>query len=130
MIKGEYDGDLAGMKAVASQMANLYEYKKWTGSSCVDTESFYQYITASATYNKTEYNANALKAVEDVIINGNRTLPPYVMEFDWFIVNPLSSDKYIQGQTNVNNVYGGSGIFWCMSKTTYGDANIFFYDTK
>lgn len=136
MVYGEYSGDLVGMKAVASQMANLYEYQQIYGNSC-GNRTFYNYITSGdgckwyATYNATYSSSKslALQAVEDVLIKGNRTLPLYINEFDMFpgdIKDPLSADSYIQGQTQIRGKWGGSGVFWCITKTA-GDGNLFYY---
>ena len=132
MVYAEYSTDLVGKKAVASHMANLYEYKKAHGTT---TKSFYDYITtttwyASGTRVATTVDATALQAVQDCIIDGKRTLPSNIIEFDMFpgdIVNPKGVNDYEQGKTHVDNKYGASGTFWCMSRDeNTGDANIFF----
>ena len=142
MIVGEYDADLNGMKAVASQMANLYEYMKYLNNSCVRNRTFYEYITLQAcdgccgwygTWNKApSSNANALKAVEDCIVNGNRTLPHFVDEFDGYPgdVSPkLQPNEYQQGVTKITGKYGGSGKFWCATPyNNYG--NLFYYSSE
>ena len=135
MVTAEYGSDIVGMKMVASHMANLYEYKKWSGAIS-SNKSFYSYITttnwyASGTKSKTKYSDLALKAVEQCIVNGERTLPLYIDEFDWFpndIKNPKKSSEYVRLKTSVKNVYGSSGKFWCISQNSKKtDANIFFY---
>lgn len=141
MIIGEYGADEAGMKAVASQMANNYEKYRYLYKKCATTRTLYEYVINSekgclhyATYNKPESsNATALKVVEDVIVNGNRTLPLYVDEFDMFPndINTFGevrkkSSQYVQGVTEVNGCYGGKGIFWCMAQNP-GDANLHYY---
>ena len=142
MIYSEYGYDLNGMKAVASQMANLYEINSYNDSNCTRNRSFYEYITdtgqcgwyASAD-NPSSTNADALRAVEDVIINGNRTLPLYIDEFDMFpgdIVGASSisdSNSYQPGVTKISNKYGSSGTYYCITKSGSG-ANIYFYTAK
>lgn len=135
MIISEYGSDIVGMKAVASHMANLYEYKKWANHKDVKG-SFFETISttpwySSGTRSDTYYNDMALQAVEECIVNGHRTLPLYINEFDWYpgdVVNPLGVDDYVRDITNVRNVYGASGTFWCMSQNSRKtDANIYFY---
>ena len=139
MILGEYGSDEAGMKAVASQMANNYEKWRYYYKSCATTRTLYEYVIIPsgdnchhyATADKPEStNATALKVVEDVLVNGNRTLPLYVDEFDMFPndINTFGevrkkSSQYVQGVTEVNGCYGGKGIFWCMAQNP-GDANL------
>ena len=122
MIKAEFGGNLLGMKAVASHMANLYEHRKWRGST---TKSFYNYITTTTWYaertrNATSFNSSALKAVEDCIVNGNRILPLYIDEFDYFPYD-------IPDKTSIANVYGSKGTFWCLTIYESGKGNIYFY---
>ena len=120
MIKSEYGSDLLGMKAVASHMANLYEYKKWNGNT---SKSFYDYITtttwyASGTRKSTSYNSNSLQAVEDCIVNGNRILPLYIDEFDWFpydLKNYKNESYYIPNETKVANIYVANGTVWFLT---------------
>ncbi len=140
MVMGEYGGDLNGMKAVASQMANLYEINSYNDSNCTRNRTFYEYITLPtgscgwyATYDKAPTtDADALKAVEDVIINGNRTLPLYINEFDWFPgdINGASSisdsNSYTPGSTKISNIYGSTGTYYCITASG-NDANIYFY---
>lgn len=140
MVYHEYSGDLVGMKAVASQMANLYEYGRYRGAGCTTSKSFYNYITSPvcssccgwyATYKETTYNNLALQAVEDCIINGKRTLPLYIDEFDMFpgdIISPLAFGQYKQGSSSIKGRWGGSGKFWCITKHG-SDANLFYYSS-
>ena len=134
MVISEYGGDIIGMKAVASQMANLYEKRKYQGN--VGGKSLYEYITTCGWYasadNPPSTNATALQAVEDVLVNGNRTLPLYIDEFDMYpgdIVGAHSmsdSNSYQVGVTKIANIYGSSGTYYCITKSGY-DANIFFF---
>ena len=121
MVYAEYSFDLEGMKAVASHMANLYEIKKWCGYT---NASFYGYISTSLWYadrtrNWTYYNDLAIQAVNDCIVNGNRTLPHYIDEFDLFpkdIHNPLNGDSYVRDITIIKNYHSAVGKFWCLSE--------------
>lgn len=133
MVYAEYGDDLDGMKAVASHMANLYEFKKWGGYT---KSSFYGYISTSLWYaertrNWTYYNNLAIEAVNDCIVNGNRTLPLYIDEFDMFpndVYDPLDGDSYVRDLTGIRNRHGAVGKFWCLSENeAKTDANIFFY---
>jgi len=136
MVYAEYASDLDGMKAVASHMANLYEFKKWGGYA---GGSFYGYISNSMWYaertrNWTYYNDLAMEAVNDCIVNGNRTLPLYIDEFDLFpndIHNPLDGNSYVRELTEIRNYHGAVGKFWCLSQNeAKTDANIFFYTSE
>ncbi len=127
--------------AIASHMCNLYEYKKYHNQT---SKSFYDYITtttwyASATRKNTHYTAETLKSVEKCIIGGNRTLPPYVDEFDMYpgdIRSPKKISEYVQFKSPIRNRYGASGIYYTAtvvdsSKNAYGKkGNLFFYQSK
>ena len=137
MLIAEYSADIHGMKAVASQMANLYEINSYYDSDCTRNRTFYEYITntgkcgwyASAD-NASSSDTRALQAVEDVLINGNRTIPLYIDEFDMFpgdIIGAYSdSSAYQVGVSKLRNKYGGVGTYYCITESSY-DANIFFY---
>lgn len=137
MVKGEYGADIDGMKAVASHMANLYEIRKHNGYT--HGQSLFSYITTCGwyatqriIYNSRYDDAKAQQAVRDVLVDGNRTLPLYIDEFDWFpgdirgASSASDADSYKPGVTKLYNVYGASGTYFCITKTS-GDANIFFY---
>lgn len=129
------------MDAVASHMCNLWEYGRYKNTV---SKSFYAYIStthwyASDTRNNSHYNAGAIQAVEKCIINGNRTLPPYVDEFDMYpgdIENPKKISEYVQGKSPIHNTYGSSGTYYCAtvvdsSKNAYGKkGNLFFYQSS
>lgn len=135
MVNGEYGSDINGMKAVASQMANLYELRKYY--SYTGGKSMFEYITTCGWYAtarirfSSSYDSSLAKqAVEDVLVNGNRTLPLYIDEFDMFpgdIVGALNSSDYKSGITPIKNVYGSSGTYYCITTASSGDSNIFFY---
>ena len=137
MVYGEYSGDEVGMKAVASHMANLYEIRQYLGYG--RGQSFFTYITtcgwyatARIRYNSNYDSAKAREVVKDVIVNGNRTLPLYIDEFDMFpgdiqgASSVSDSNNYTSGVTQIRNIYGASGTYYCITKTGYS-ANIFFY---
>ena len=151
------DGPEEGIRAVASQMCNLYEYYNWEAQKgdsyakrLVEGRSFYEFITLKSTasggigwyasadvYRQKEgdwYNTDqiplAISVVEDCIINGNRTLPLYINEFDGlheFDADDQSKIKneYVSGSTKMNGTQGGSGIFYAVI-----DDNVFFYSDE
>ena len=146
MIKQEYGGNLNGMKAVASQMANNYEKWKNYYKQCAVGKTLYEYVRISdgdcqhydsrTLAAKPTDDANALKAVEDVLINGNRTLPLYVDEFDMYpsdIVQEYRKNdvsEFIKDKTYVKGNGSGEGYFYCITETktdNYYDANLFYY---
>ncbi len=137
MLYNEDSYTYTGLKTVASHMCNLYEREKFYKPSISD---FYSYMSTfkwysagsrAAKYDPT-YMKDALKAVEEVIIGGNRTLPLYIDEFDWFpkdVVSAKNKDQYIQNETLYRNIYGSSKIvFWCFSLNSKGTSgNIYGY---
>lgn len=142
MAYSEFSNGIVGQKMVLSQMANLYEYKKKI-NSCVSGKTFYEYITrtdscgwygtaSSAKDTSIKVSTELFNAAKDILVNGNRYLPLYIEEFDWFpnqIKNPLSNiDSYKRGITAVENTSNAKGTFWCMSKSAY-DANLFYYSS-
>ena len=141
MVYGEYGDDINGMKAVASHMANLYEIRKEAGYT--GSKGLHEYITtcgwyatASDRFDSSYDNSNARQAVIDCIVNGQRTLPLYIDEFDWFpgdIVGASSlsdSNSYVPGVTQLRNVYGASGTYYCITTSSSGDSNIFFFTSE
>lgn len=142
MIYTEADGpnDLLGMKLVASHMCNYYEMlyngKEWTGAGLhklISTSNWFADLTKNSKY--TPSKAIALIAVEEVMEKGNRILPHYIDEFDWFpydIRNPLSNrDDYIQGVTPYYNKGGLRSTFWCINYNEEAKSgNIFGYTKK
>lgn len=81
-------GSIAGAKAEASLMANLYELLK-PGSKLYG-KGLYNYVRNSGWFANAAKHmsegcpSNYLLAVRDVLVNGNRTLPFYVNEHDCF----------------------------------------------
>lgn len=141
MVYTEADGpnDLLGMKLVASHMCNYYEKlykgKEWTGyglHKLITTSGWYAELTKNAKYNSSK--AIALIAVEEVMEKGNRILPHYIDEFDWFpndVKNPLNKDDYVQGVTTYLNKGGLRSTFWCINYIEESKSgNIFGYTKK
>lgn len=142
MVFNEAAYNFIGMKAVASHMGNLYEVRKFNGKTdasfydYISTTTWYSYGTRTAKYDPAVMS-NAYRAVEEVLVGGNRILPLYIDSFDLFpkdIVNSMDKKKYVQGETKYQNIYGTSNdakIFWCFnlnSKKTSG--NIFGYSIR
>ena len=144
IVNREYSADEVGAKAVASHMANLYEIRQYLGYG--KGQSLFTYITTcgwygsaafnSRTMSKSQYDSEISKnAVREVIVNGNRTLPLYIDEYDMFPndINGASSiddyKNYTPGVTRLYNVYGATGIYYCTTSAGWG-ANIFFYTSN
>ena len=138
IVYGEYGFGIEGAKNVASQMANLYE--KW-GTS----KSFYEWLTSSegtrwyGGSSSHTTNDDMKEAVRQCIVEGKRTMPPYVHElvtYSAIDITPFyGSDvsKYIQGETHITQNWGGaSGTLWCVDPAPNGVAggNVFFYDEE
>ena len=113
-ITGETGGsDPVAAKQEASQMVNLNESKgrSNTGADLSKTLHSGWYAKSSWTRGCTD---TAKQAVKDVIINGNRTLPRYVIEHDTFpmdILSPKGRNDYKTGDP-VNNKYGSKYKFY------------------
>ena len=122
-------GNIDGCKAEASLMANLLEtspsrMKKYgTGA-----DGLYNWVRNGGWFSRAAYwmdygsaSAKAISAVQDVLVNGNRTLPQYVDEHDCIIPDIMSistgnkSNKadYIKGKTIIKNRYGSTYTFYC-----------------
>ena len=137
MVKGEYGTDIDGMKAVASHMANLYELRKHYGYT--NGKNIHKYITTCGWYATDDniYNSNydsalAQQAVKDVLVNGNRTLPLYIDEFDMYpgdiLGNPSMEDyrSYRPGVTMIRGRWGGEGKYFCTTRSGRS-ANLYYY---
>lgn len=136
MVTCEYGTDANGMSAVASHMANLYELR--THNNQTGGKSLYQYITTCGWYacarklgDSSYDNSQAQQVVRSVLVEGKRTLPLYIDEFDWY-PNDIrgasweSYKSYTPHVTQLNNVYGSSGKYYCIT-VSGNDGNIFFY---
>ncbi len=88
MIAQKEQGSLAGTKAEASLMANLFESKsdKYRKKFGTGGKGLYNYVLNSGWFSNTKKYLNnysklkqsSIDAVRDVLVGGNRTLPPYV----------------------------------------------------
>lgn len=121
-------GSIAGIKAEASQGANLLEtnatYRKKFG------EDIYGMFRNSGWYYESAYFMDnghatdaAIEAVRDVLVNGNRVFPQYVDEHDCLrdiksvqtngkFVNKNDRSNYVQGKTVITNTMGSKYTFW------------------
>lgn len=136
MVYGEYSADENGMRAVASHMANLYEIRQYLGYG--KGKSLFTYITTCGWYatakirHSSKYdNSLAREVTEDVLVNGNRSLPPYVDEFDMFpgdVLYASSINDYKSYQPWVTKIRGrwdGSGVYYCTTSSGR-DANLYY----
>lgn len=121
-------GSIAGVRAEASQGANLLEtnatYRKRFGSG------IYSMFRNSGWYYKAPYfmdngsaSEAAVNAVRDVLIEGNRVFPQYVDEHDCLsdiksvqtngkFVNKNDRSNYVRGKTIITNAMGSKYTFW------------------
>src|SRR5699024_6454970 len=80
--------DLSAQRMEVSQMANLNEVTKKngaTGEGILKTLKSGWYASKSvARGNRGDASPAALQAVEDVLVNGQRTLPRHVTEHDFY----------------------------------------------
>lgn len=123
--------DEVAAKQEASQMANLNEvqYKK-----SATGENIYNTVAKSGWYaggvrKSTKATNVAKQAVNDVLVNGKRTLPRYVVEHDTFptdIVNAKARSEYKKGDS-VKNRYGSNYKFYTFfGKNKKGDISGYF----
>ena len=88
IIKNENGGTINAVKLEASIMANLFEYKKPNATH--DADGLVNYVRTGGWFSTadlydesyTGYSPSELTAVKDVWLNGNRTIPPEVVEHD------------------------------------------------
>ena len=106
VIAGETGGaDLVAAKQEASQMANLNEVqygKDATGSNLESALTGGWYAKASLSKSPTD---TTLKAVEEVLVNGKRTLPRYVTEHDMFPLDAAISGHWNNGKSEDRSQY-------------------------
>ena len=114
----EQGGSEAGVKGEASLMMNLARKHG---------REVYEYVRNSGWFSKAKYwmeNGHATQEqvdwVEDVLVNGHATLPPYVDEHDCFsdiawISTGAVRDRsaYIKDVTVIHNRYGATYTFHC-----------------
>ena len=149
-VNKEAGSSVGGKKAVASHMCNMYEYWKWSKDSRAKG-TLYSTIHgnhwyAADTRNNEDYGSDDIKAVEECICKGNRSIPPYVTEFDMWggvkyignrnytdivSVSPTpSSDADLQQGTSVlKNAWGACGKFWAVFMYSNYGGNIFYYES-
>ena len=140
-VQKENCGSTIACKAEASQIVNLYEKKK--PSEAHTTENFWKwfketgwYSTAFSGLSASKAEERGISAVRDVIVNGNRTLPPNVaghdtLEFNYpghkyNIVSFFDSngvkhkleksnvDQLIPGITKLTRRTASNKTFWCI----------------
>ena len=114
-------GSVEGAKAEASLIANKYEL---SGSS----KTLYDYVYGNRWWansakhlDEADPREEILEAVRDVLINGNRTLPPYVDEHDCIDCNKRTCDNGIRGDICVikNNNATYTDIFNIKDRNNY-----------
>ena len=141
-------GSPVGAAAEASQMANRYElyYKKYGYSG--DPNKLYDFVAdcgwwgssaRSIMSNTSSLKPEILAAVKQVLVNGKRTLPPYIDEHDCIDCGAYGYDinkivvngktitshselknraNYIKDKTILYNVYGGHYTFYTFPTET------------
>ncbi len=100
-------GSLEGAKAEASLMANLYEEKKRDGKAT----DLYSYVRDSGWFanskkimDKKNAPEEINEAVKSVLVDGNRTLPPYVNEHDCLSdISYISNNNVMLDKNDKNN---------------------------
>ena len=108
--------DIAAQRLEVSQMANLneVEYKKGTtGSDLMSTLKGGWYAQRSLNKaNSGQYSQQALQAVEEVLVEGKRTLPRHVTEHDYYgdISNINLNPSTSEGKQNRKNMKPGDRI--------------------
>lgn len=121
-------GRIEGVRAEASQAANLLETNKYYrdryGS---DVYNFMRnsgwYYRASHYMDEGSASSSAINAVRDVLVNGNRSFPQYVDEHDCINdidyiklhgekVSKTDKSNYKQGQTIIKNKMGSLYTFY------------------
>lgn len=153
------DSDYEGAAAVASHMANICEYWWANGIYKRKEGDLYKTVYHNAWWadSREDFDPSSVdpeirSIVQDVICDGNRTLPPYVTEFGGFseIYHMYAGQKrYLQidgqdapndkaralelcqnaipGTSTVKSSFGdGEGIFFCYFSDGI-NGNIFFY---
>ena len=141
VLYAEFGYNIEGAKNVASQMCNLYEK---SGSK----SSFFDWLRSgggkawyAGNRNSGKTNDDMKEAVRQCIVEGKRTLPPFVDNFVTYAskwVTPYYGNdisKYVQGETHINETSAmgsnpAEGTFWCVDQAPNGieGGNLFFYD--
>lgn len=130
VIAGETGGsDLVAAKQEASQMANLNEIqygKDPTGDNLESTLKGGWYAKASLSKSPTDTTS---KAVEDVLVNGKRTLPRYVTEHDMFPLDAAISGHWNNGKSEDRSQYKRNSTVISQNPSRFSSpANYKFYD--
>lgn len=110
IIKAENGGTLSAVKIEASIMANLFEHERKnearTGANLahyVRTSGWF--LDASSRWNEsfTGYTEEEMNAIKDIFVNGNRTIPPQIVEHDDLITDidyiEINGQRYARGSS-------------------------------
>jgi len=121
-------GSVNGVKAEASLMANLLETSDYRKKKYgTDGTGLYNWVRNGGWFYKASYfmdnttvSNKYVEAVKDVLVDGNRTLPPYIDEHDCFAdIKSISTGSirnradYIKGETIIKNKMGSTYTFYC-----------------
>ncbi|GEM_PF-878273 len=134
----ENGSSLNALKTELSFFANLYEYRKSKGISDAQG-SIVEFIRNSSWFSsrsRSRYDTNyepeikdSLEAARDILVNGNRTIPPEILEHDCINCGSYGYDitsaenngveidrddrsQYIRNVTVLHNRYGSDYVFW------------------
>lgn len=152
MIYYENCQNIIACKATASHMANLYEAKTRGGAKDAAGKTLYEWATTTQWYatrtsqvDPSRATANAKKAVQEVIVEGNRTLPAKVTNFDcgpwtdcpdttYFVIQgkkvPPTAENIKAlnpGNSKIGAKWGNQSTFWCVVTQGSGYGDIFKY---
>lgn len=136
----------AGVRACATHMLNYYEKyqtKKYSNPyDCTIKSGWY----GTEAFNKPYLSLNntpssVIEYVKDVILNGNRSLPSWIDEYDCLSdvksasnngvsFTPTDRSKYKKDVTKVTNVYGSTWTFYCFPDGANGYTDAFGYISK
>ena len=125
-IVAHEQGSVAGMHAEASLMANLTDIngdQDATVERLIRTATGGWFAYGQKRYDEGTTNERAIKAVNDVLICGKRTLPRYINEHDCLSdivivtnngkeISKLDRGKYKKHKTQIRNRYGGTYTFY------------------
>ena len=122
-----------GVANEASLMANLFELQS-------KYKTINDYVRKSGWFSRAAHwmdagtsSSAAVAKVKDVLVNANRTLPPYVNEHDAtgdiqsakngeVSINKKDPSQYKRGVTRIKNVYGSTYTYYChASSSKYSD---------
>lgn len=149
IAKHENGGSMAAIKTELSIMANLFEYKGPKLGEPDNEAGFVHYIQRKpgsesgwfSTYDKYDENYSVtteeLNAAKDILNNGNRTLPPQILEHDYIgDIKSVTNDgvsfdkndrsKYIVGKT-VIVALGDPYVFYTWADPSNNSGDPFGY---